>query len=199
MLNSIKIALIVAAACCAGTSNAEQGDWLFRIGLSEVAPKSDNSDLVNVDSGRKTTFNATYFFRDNWAIEILAALPVEHDINLNGGPQVADTQQLPPTVSVQYHFLPERKIRPYVGLGINYTLFFKEDTEGPLDGADLQLDDSVGISTQVGFDIDVTEKVFLNFEARYIDIDTDASLDGVSLGTVEIDPLVYGFNVGFRL
>jgi len=34
--------------------------------------------------------------------------------------------------------------------------------------------------------------------ARYIDIDADARLGTASIGTVEVDPFVYGLHVGYR-
>ncbi|NOX49523.1 MAG: OmpW family protein, partial [Gammaproteobacteria bacterium] len=52
---------------------------------------------------------------------------------------------------------------------------------------------------QIGLDIDLTERWFVNIDVRYIDIDTKAKLNGSSLGTVNIDPWLYGLNLGFRL
>lgn len=177
---------------------AEAGDWLFRVGGSLVAPKSDNHSLVEVQDDTMLTFNGTYFMTDNWAIEVLAALPFEHDIELNSGGTVGETKHLPPTVSAQYHFMPGNNIRPYVGAGLNYTLFFEEDTSGALAGADLELDDSTGWAAQLGVDIDLNENMFLNAEVRYLDIDTRAKVNGTSIGDVEIDPLLFGINLGFR-
>jgi len=186
---------------------AEAGDWLVRVGGSMVAPKSNNHDVVKVDDGYMMTFNGTYFLTNNWAVEVLAALPFKHDIEVKGGPTVGETKHLPPTVSAQYHFLPEGNIRPYVGAGVNYTFLFEEDIDGPKlglgPGVELKLDNSVGWSAQIGVDFDFTENLFLNLEARYIDIDTDAKLKVPGLGkvdldTVEIDPMVYGAHLGFR-
>ncbi len=188
--------------CCALYTvpvHAERGDWQIRMGGSLVNPKSDNHGIVEVDSDTMLTFNATYFLTPNWAIELLAALPFTHDIDLVGGGRVAETKHLPPTLSAQYHFMPGGKVRPYVGAGINYTLFFEEDTTGALAGSSLKLEDSVGPAAQIGIDIDLSDRWFLNAEVRWMDIDTKAKLDGVSLGTVEIDPWLYGINLGFRL
>ena len=116
--------------------------------------------------------------------------------------KVGETRHLPPTLSLQYHFMPDNKWRPYVGAGLNYTIFFEEDTKGGLDGLDLELDDSFGFSAQVGVDVDITENLYLNAEVRYMDIDTDVKLGGADLPmgkTVEIDPWAIGLNIGFRL
>ncbi len=50
----------------------------------------------------------------------------------------------------------------------------------------------------MGVDIDLTDSLFLNAEIRYLDIDTKAKVNGVSIGTIEIDPILYGVNFGIR-
>ena len=94
--------------------------------------------------------------------------------------------------------MPQSNIRPYVGLGINYTFFFNEETSGALTGTSLSLDSSWGVAGQVGIDIDVAPNWFVNADLRYIGIDTEAKLDGVSIGTVDINPWVVGLTVGTR-
>ena len=190
--------VLIGSILFATTSFAEAGDWLVRFGAHYVDPKSDNHDIVSVDSATMITFNGTYFMSDKWAVELLAALPYTHDIDLVGGGRVAETKHLPPTLSVQYHFLPAGSVRPYLGVGVNWTIFFEEDTTGALSGLDLSLDDAVGIAGQIGVDIDLTDRWFLNLEARYIDMSTKAKLDGVSIGDVDIDPWLFGANLGFR-
>lgn len=182
-----------------GTAAAfEPGDWLVRVGASYVSPASDNSDIVSVESATSATINFSYMMTDIWALELLAAYPFKHDIELLDGTKVASTKHLPPTLSLQYHFMPTEKFQPYLGFGINYTNFFSEKTTGPLTGLDLELGDSWGIAGQAGFDVLVSDNVFLNLDVRYIDIDTKARLDGESLGKVEIDPWVFGGHIGFR-
>jgi outer membrane protein len=177
----------------------EAGTWLVRAGAKLVDPKSDNNDTVSVEDGTQFTFDITYMVTENLGIELLAAAPFSHDITLaDGGDTVASTDHLPPTLSLQYHFNSGGRFQPYVGAGINWTLFFSEDTQGALEGADLSLDDSFGLAAQVGVDFSVSDNWIVNFDLRWIDIDTDATVDGTDLGTVEIDPIVYGLNVGYR-
>jgi outer membrane protein len=177
---------------------AEQGDWLVRVGAHSVNPKSNNHDIVEVDSATMLTFNGTYLFRPNWGVELLAALPFSHDINLIGGGKVAKTKHLPPTLSLQYHLAPDAAIRPYVGVGVNLTLFFDESTTGALEGTDLSLSNSVGAAFQAGVDFDLNEQWSINIDARYMDIETKAKLDGESLGKVRIDPWAFGVSLGYR-
>ncbi len=202
----VKSALAVALAggLVAGAAQAyEAGDWLVRAGIWGVYPKSDNLSLgpnadINVDDGYSLGFNITYMATPNIGIELLGAWPFSHDITLTGAGTIGETKHLPPTISVQYHFMPESNFRPYVGVGLNYTFFFDEDTKGALSGADLKLDDSWGVAGQIGMDIDVAPNWFMNVDVRYISIESDASLNGVGIGTVEIDPWIVGLNIGTR-
>jgi len=182
-----------------GTAIAQEaGDWMIRSGPYVVDPKSDNNDVVNVDAGTALGINFTYFFNETWAFEVLAATPFSHDINLNGGGEVGETKHLPPTFSLQYHFPLDGAFKPYAGLGVNYTLFFDEELSGPLAGSELDLDGSFGLAVQLGADFDLNDRWTLGANVRWIDIDTEAEVDGVSIGDVEIDPIVYGITLGYR-
>lgn len=180
----------------------EKGDMLLRVGAGMVDPTSDNSDIVDVDDGVSLIFNGTYFLSPNLGLELLAAAPFSHDIELKAdGSKVGEAKHLPPTLSLQYHFNTDAAFRPYVGAGLNYTLFFDEDTTGALSGTDLDLDASFGLAAQLGADFDISDTMFLNFDIRWMDIDTDATVsDGVtSLEIdVEIDPMVYSIALGWR-
>jgi outer membrane protein len=199
---------IAAASLCAQSSAAvaAHGDWILRGGMGYVAPIDDNlrNSLgpgmdVQVDESLSATVEAAYLFTDHWAVELLAAWPFMHEVEIDGVGNVARAEHLPPTLSLQYHFHPDAHVRPYVGLGLNYTTFTHVEERGPIgDGFELQLDDSWGVAAQVGMDISARDKWFTNIGVRWIDIDTDAELNGTNLGEVEIDPFVYQLQIGYR-
>lgn len=191
------LALALLGASSAALAH-EKGDWLLRVGGGSVDPKSNNGDVVDVDNGTSATISLGYMITEHWAVDVLAAWPFKHNINLKDGTRVASTKQLPPTVLMQYHFLPNADFQPYIGLGVNFTTFFDTDTTGPLAGTSLKLKDSWGLAGQVGLDWMWGDKWFFNLDAKYIDIETDAILDGVFLEKVEIDPMVYTASVGYR-
>ena len=190
-----------ALALCAVASPAmaqSRGSWALAVGAHQVQPASDNGALaggtlpVDVGGNARPTVTLEYFVRDNLGIELLAAVPFEHDISIDGLGRVGSTKHLPPTLSLQYHFNAGGRVSPFLGAGLNYTLFFGEDTTGALAGSDLHLDDSVGLAAHAGLDFRIGERGALRVDARWIDIDADVALDGTDLGTVNIDPLVYG-------
>jgi len=198
-LRTALCATFFIALAASGTANAmDQGDWLVRAGGSYVDPKSNNHEIVSVDSQASFTFNVTYMMTEAWGVELLAAWPFKHDIYLVDGPQVASTKHLPPTLSIQYHWAPNSMFQPYVGAGLNYTFFFDTKTTGALSGVDLDLGGSLGWAADIGADLMLNDNWFLNGSIRYIDISTTAKLNGESIGKVNISPWVYSANVGFR-
>ena len=73
--------------------------------------------------------------------------------------------------------------------------------ETPCDGASVALTGHyrmVGLAGQIGLDIDLSEQWFLNLDVRYIDIEADAKVAGIDVGTVDIDPWLFGLNLGYR-
>lgn len=196
--STLLFAALVAASVSAPALAQSKGDWLLGVGAHQVAPKSDNGSLaggtldVDVGTDIRPTITAEYFIADNWGIEVLAALPFEHDINIHGLGRVGSTKHLPPVVSLQYHFNSQGKVSPFVGAGINYTRFFSTETSGALAGNDLDLDASWGLAAHAGLDVKISDRGALRVDLRWIDIDSDASLNGNRIGTVNIDPLVYG-------
>ncbi len=201
ILAGLAAAVSLAAAPAMAQS---KGDWTVSAGVHQVAPKSNNGSLaggtlkVDVDSDIKPTITGEYFIADNLGIEVLAALPFKHDININGLGRVGSTKHLPPVVSLQYHFNSKGKVSPFVGAGLNYTTFFSEDTTGALAASKLKLEDSWGLAAHAGVDFAIGEKGALRVDLRWIDIDSKVKLDGEKIGTVNIDPLAYGVSYVFK-
>ena len=197
------IAGLAVALASAPVLAQSKGDWTLGVGVHQVNPKSGNGALdgsalglgslpVDVDSDVKPTITAEYFIADNLGIEVLAALPFKHDISIDGVGVVGETRQLPPVVSLQYHFNSTGKVSPFMGAGLNYTVFFSQKTKGALAGTDLDLRNSWGLAAHAGLDFKVGERGALRVDVRWADIDTDVKVNGANLGTVNIDPLVYG-------
>ena len=115
-------------------------------------------------------------------------------IKLNGD-KVGSTRHLPPIVSLQYHFLPGAKVQPFVGVGVNYTYFFDEHLDN---GAKLELSDSWGAAFQAGVDVAIDEHWSLGADVRYAKINSDVRIAGTKVGSVDVDPTIYSFNLGYR-
>ncbi len=201
--HSLLAAAIIVAVAPMPAQAIEAGDWLIRIGAHTIDPKSDNGRLAGgalaarVGSDTRPTIMAEYMFTSNLGVEIIAAVPFEHDIRLNGA-DAGSVKHLPPTLSLQYHFNTQGSVMPFVGAGLNYTRFSSETTRGPLSGTRLDLSNSWGLAAHVGVDFRLGDTWFVGVDARWIDIDAKTRVDGADVGTVNIDPLAYGAYVGFR-
>lgn len=214
----MKSSLLAAVLMLGGAqpAHAEAGDVLVRLRGIMVSPNEESGAVrptfptgrVAVDDAVVPELDFTYMLSNNIGAElILATSP--HDIEgrgaLAGVGKLADLMALPPTLTLQYHFAPEAKVRPYVGAGVNYTVFYNEDASRALETAigatKVRADDSFGYALQAGVDIDLSRKVFLNLDVKYIDIDTKATLATGSLVNrvdVSLDPLVFGVGLGMR-
>lgn len=202
---------LLACALLASTGNATpsdprgKGDTWIRGGAWQIWPKGNNNAVVDVDDDLGFGFNVSRMVTDQVAVELLAAMPFKHEIRLKGtSTPIGSTQHLPPTLSVQWHPRLQSAFKPYVGAGLNVTLFFDEEVDGSLGlGEKLDLDTtSVGLSLQAVLDYYLTDTQFVNLDVRYIDIETDAQVKGsggtIDVGTVKIDPLVIGINFGWE-
>jgi outer membrane protein len=211
-------ALTAAALMLTATqpAHAEAGDLIVRLRGILVSPTGTSGGVqptfpagrVAVDDAVVPELDFTYMLTRHVGAElILATSP--HDIEGRGAlapvGKLAGTMALPPTLTLQYHFAPDAKVRPYVGAGVNYTIFYDEDASGALEGAigstKVSADDSFGYAVQAGVDIDLGERFFLNLDVKYIDIDTTAKLrTGALVNRVNVSlvPVVAGIGIGMR-
>ncbi|WP_422050959.1 OmpW/AlkL family protein [Shimia sp.] len=187
------LALTAALAAFSAPAFAQsQGDWTVGVGVGNVNPKSGNGLLAgetsdsSIDSNTRPVFTAEYFIRDNIGIELLAATPFSHTVTLASGATAGKVKQLPPTLSVNYHIPTNSKFTPFFGVGINYTTFFEEESAL----GTLELDDSWGLALNAGVDYAVSDRGAVRFNVRWIDIDSDVTLNGTAIGKAEIDPIV---------
>jgi outer membrane protein len=189
-----------------------QGNWLVRARAVQLDP-ANRSDAIGslavpanaITVNRKTIpeLDISYFFTPNIAAELVLTVPQKQTVTVEqsalGGPvQIGTFKHLPPTLSVQYHFLPEGVVRPYVGLGVNYTRISSVNLNVPTVGA-LTLDShSFGLAAGAGVDIRVAKNVFVNFDVKKVQIRSDVKLAGNKISNVRIDPWLFGVGVGYR-
>ncbi|QUN04735.1 outer membrane protein OmpW [Shewanella yunxiaonensis] len=211
MKKNILSGLIVAAlfSAAAPAMAHEAGDIIVRAGAAVVAPNESSDDVLTfgefkVDNDTQLGLNFSYMLTDNWGVELLAATPFSHDVKLKGLGKIADTKQLPPTLVAQYYFgNAQSKLRPYVGAGVNYTMFFDNDfTAGAKElGLDnLSLSNSWGLAAQVGLDYQINKDWLVNASIWYAKINTDVKFTLADTNykvSTDIDPWVYMISVGY--
>ncbi len=231
MFNKLaKFSLPVIVAGCLTAINIpvqalDTGDLLVRGRIININPSADSGNVtssavggevpgteVDVDDAYSLDIDFTYMFTPNIGAELLLDISSKHDVLGKGATlaplgTIIETRVLPPSLILQYHFMPDSQFRPYAGLGLNYTMFLSEKATSSLDNAlggvtDVELDSSFGWVGQVGMDYDLGNDLFFNLDVKYMDISTTATFNSGALGNVstdvDINPWVFGIGVGKR-
>lgn len=175
-------------------------NWQFRLRGIVVAPDT-SSDVniggeVNARNAVVPEFDITHYFTDNISAELILATS-KHDLDYNGTTDLGDAMALPPTLTLQYHFMPESNFNPYVGAGVNYTLMYNAKAGSSF--SDLDIQPGVGYAAQAGFDYWLNDHWGLNFDAKKIWVNLDATVNNGSIqADIDLDPWVVGAGIAYR-
>lgn len=197
----LSLALAMAFVPMAHAADTDDDHWVVRFGASVVDPASNNGTLAGlkttISNDAKPTASIEYLLTPNIGFEALAAIPFKHEIRLDGQ-KAASTKQLPPVIGVNYHFLTDQVVSPFVGAGINFTRFFSTKGEGILQGDHVGIDNSWGAAAHAGVDFKLSPNWLVTADLRWIDIRSTVHVDGANVGKAKVDPLVYGLSFGYR-
>ncbi len=185
----------------------QAGTVMVRIRAIGVIPETLSSSIsvihggVNVTSTAAPEVDVSYFFTDHLAAELIAA-STRHE--LSGGHtalghlDVGSVYVLPPTLTLQYHFLPQSRFSPYVGAGLTVAFFYDSKPSGPT-VTKVGLSNSVGAAIQAGFDYNISGHWFANFDVKQVFLDTEARINsGAILAKTALDPTIVGAGIGYR-
>jgi outer membrane protein len=206
---------LAAAAFMVPAVAQQEGNWMVRArvvnldmvnksdaGSGALTPALLPADAVKAADKTIPEVDITYFFTKNIAAELILTYPQKHAVSISSGPlaePIGSFKHLPPTLTLQYHFLPDGQIRPYVGVGIHYTRISGVSLRSNIAGANLQLESSsVGGALQAGVDVKLTKNMFLNFDIKKIYIASDIMVNGTKSSAIKLDPLAVGVGIGWR-
>lgn len=195
--------LLLAGVCFGSAAQAEDSPWLLRVRAVDVQFDNAQSDGLPLNGTTKIEaesrwipeFDVSYFWTKNIATELVLTYPQEIDIKV-GGTKQGTIKALPPSLMLQYHFTDLGAFKPYVGVGLNYTIFTKRSNI--LDGAASVDSSSVGFAAQAGLDYLIDKHWSVNLDVKYIQMDTDVTVGGTKVGSVGLNPITAGIGVGYR-
>jgi outer membrane protein len=174
---------------------AQTGDVLIRTTVLGVATRA-SSNTLGLDVGNATSLavDGTYFVTPNIGIDVLATF-LNVEVKAQGLGSLGSVDLLPPIFLLQYHFMPEAQIRPYVGVGFNYNHFYHYS--GILQTVDTHIDNKVGVVAQVGMDYMLNKTLSLNVDLKYLAVKSDVH---TSLGNDKLDlkATLLGVGLGYR-
>lgn len=202
LITTSSMATATQAADVTGLDPLAAERFQIRARILDVAP--DESSSVNV-GGKARVDNAitpevdlSYYFSNSISAELIAATS-EHELSHNAAGKLGTAWILPPTLTLQYHPMPNNQFSPYVGAGLNYSLFYGEDSASGVTG--LKVDGGVGYALQAGTDIWIDEHWGFNFDVKkiYLDVDAKMNLGATPVSAdVDLDPWVIGAGVSYR-
>lgn len=225
ILSAIALSLLSITTASAQTEkedlSKDYSKWQIRLrGLAVVPDENASIGTIGGNSSISSTFipelDFTYFFTKNFAAELILGTS-KHDVSTTGsdisavgGPTKANVdlgsvRLLPPTLTFQYHFYPlaDKDFKPYVGAGINYTIFYDVKPGNTVKG--VEYDNALGYAFQLGFDYMINDKFFFNMDAKKLFLNTDVKVDASNLAAglsipadVDIDPWLLGFGFGMK-
>lgn len=182
----------------------QAGDIVIRArGIAMVPDEETSSNQLTTGGGELNNdyvpeVDFSYFITDNIALELIAAT-TKHDLKWqNPDVDLGSVMLLPPTLTLQYHFMPKQRFSPYLGAGINYTFFYDEK---PGAAQSISYDDGFGYALQAGFDYAISGPWSLNVDVKKIFLNTTITTN-VGSGPInvdaDLDPWVFGIGVGYR-
>lgn len=189
------LAAVTALSLAPATTYAQDtGDWIVRARALYLDSSNDDSTGLDLSVNNKwfPEVDISYFMTPNWALELILTYPQEHDVSA-GGTKIGTLKQLPPTLTLQYHFTG-MPVRPYLGAGINYTHF--SDVNLP---AGVSIDSSSwGFALNAGLDYPIGNGWLLNVDVKKVQIGTSVRANGASLGDFDVDPWLFSVGIGYR-
>lgn len=188
------------------SASAFAGDMMVRMRALTVMPdESGKPSLIGGDvklnNASVPEIDFSYFFNENFALELILATTTHKASVKNAGGanvDVGDVTLLPPTLLAQYH-RQYGKFKPYVGAGLNYTVFFNTD---PGVARSVKYENSMGYALQIGADYEIAQNTYINFDIKKLYLETEVDVktyqNAKVSADVEIDPWLIGLGIGYR-
>jgi outer membrane protein len=227
------ISALIASSLLPMLAHAEAGDWVVRLRAVNVSPNEDsklgktvNKNVgggatvmspgaeLSVDSNTIPELDISYYFTKNIAAELILATGTRHDVNIKGdtagtigNQKLGSVNLLPPTLTAQWHFMPDQTFDPYVGAGVTYSLSLDrnlEFTSGLTTGSNIKIDRNMfGPALQAGFDINLKDGWLINADVKYAWLNTDVEMQNplngnkwTKIDDLDVNPWVVGIGIG---
>lgn len=200
-MKKLCLALLAAAAFVPAAQAQSAGDIVVRARVVNIDPSTTTLQVPTVGAVDATISSKvipevdfSYFVTPNFAAELILTYPQKHDVKANGS-VIGTLKHLPPTLTAQYHFTDFGAVKPYVGAGVNYTIFSGVNLPA---GYSIEKS-SIGFAMQAGVDYKLDNKWSLNLDVKKVQIRTDLTISGLgNVGTIKVDPLLVGVGVGMK-
>jgi outer membrane protein len=216
-LPPIAAALLAVATLPAFAQQA--GTWSLSAGVTRIKPSVDSGSMtgnipnvrVGVSNDTRLTGAVNYMATDHLNLHLPLGLGFRHDVTgdgvLAGFGKVAETKALPITLIAQYRFFEANaSFRPYLGAGLSYVHFYKEQGSalltaltnpgGPPTGVSFK--SKLAPSFQIGGVYKLTEKWFVEGSYTKTLLKTRGTLSTGQTIDVVLDPNCFTVQLGYK-
>ena len=201
--NAAAMLAVAAAAAFSCAAQAADGPWLVRVRAVSLDSANGGSTTPNlalsINNKWLPEVDISYFVSPQISAELILTYPQEQTIR-SAGADIGKFKHLPPTLTLQYHFMDQGALKPYVGAGLNYTrisdVSFAPAVETALHPSVGK--DSFGLAFQIGADYEISKGTYLNLDVKKVQIKTDVRSAGTKVGDFKVDPLLIGLGIGWR-
>jgi outer membrane protein len=211
----------VALLASAGASAQVAGTFSVRAGVTHIAPQVTSGNLsapsfpgtkVDVGSASALTGGINYMLTDHWALDLPVGLPFKHDFYGAGATagmgKLGETKVVPATLFAQYRFgEANAQFRPYLGLGVTYSRFFKNRSTAALTAVTggsparpttATIDNQWGLTPQVGFVWNFNERWFVDAAYYKSFLKTTTRMSSGQTIDIKLNPNVFAVGIGYR-
>lgn len=189
-----------------GDAIEAQSPWQVRVrGLGVITNDSGSVDQIpgsglSYSDSVIPELDITYYMTDNFAAELILGTTYANiygEGSIAGQGKIGKTWLLPPTLTLQYHFTNFGAFKPYVGAGVNYTMFYNQSGDA---ASSLDVKDSFGAALQVGADYMINDHWGVNFDVKKIFLrpEFDTTIGAPLTGKAKLDPWLIGAGVTYR-
>jgi outer membrane protein len=208
-ISSLAVAAALACAACAASAQSN----IVKVGITDYVPNSKTTGITGIgvppgadaDVGSATTVIFVYerMFTPNIGAELVIGIPPRIKAKATGtvaflGDDVLSAKNVAPTAFVTYHFFdPGTALRPYLGVGINYTHFASvKSSLAPK----VEMGDSTGIAGEAGISYAITKDVGLFASVAALRVKSKVVATGTTVlqTTVDFRPIVYSAGVSYQ-
>lgn len=211
-MNRVFIVAFFVLGSTLSVFSQDKGEWRARLRATAVIPDESASisaigGTADISTSIIPELDFTYFFAKNISANLILGT-TKHNVKAVGTAlgdvDLGKVWLLPPTLTFLYHLPVAKGILPYAGAGANYTIFYGVKN-GPAI-AKTEYKNRFGLAAQIGTDIDITNKLFVNVDVKKIWLKTDATAttipsvaDGATVtAKTKINPWLLSVGIGLK-
>lgn len=208
--STLCLAALLAATLVAPAVQAQ--DNVVKLGVTRYDPHSKTNGITGIgipagadakiDGVSTVLFVFERLLGPHWGVELALGVPPRVTARATGSVaflgEVVSARNVAPTLLLNYHFADASEpLRPYAGVGINYTRFSGVRSSYPWS---VSLSDSIGPALSLGVELTVAKPWIFWASASAVKVKSDLVAVGATVlqSTIDFRPMVYSMGAAYR-